>query len=151
MSSMYEQFETDRDLETKGVIVNYSDNFRVTLARAGGSNRKYAKLLEQKSRPLRRAIETDTLDNETALNLLKEVYSEAVVLNWEVNENRHDLTKEPKWVPGVEDREGKVQPFNSKEVMRVFRELPDMFTEIQQQASRASLFRTTAREEDAKN
>ncbi len=44
--SMYEQLETDKALETKGVEIDYG-TFRVTLARAGGANKKYEKLFKK--------------------------------------------------------------------------------------------------------
>ena len=54
-TSMYSTFRTDDELERKGIVIEY-DSFRVTIARAGGSNKAFERALEAKSRPFRRAI-----------------------------------------------------------------------------------------------
>ncbi|MEE8518136.1 MAG: hypothetical protein V3S98_03310, partial [Dehalococcoidia bacterium] len=79
---MYKAFKTDDLLETKGVEIDYGTH-RVTIARAGGANKKYARVLEQKTKPYRRAIATETMDDARAMELLQETYAEAIILNWE--------------------------------------------------------------------
>ena len=144
--SMRKLFTTNKDLEVKGVEVDYGD-FRVTLARAGGANKKFARILESKTKPFRRAIQTETMDNDRAQEILKEVYAEAIVLRWEVK------LPDCKWKVGIEDLEDetKIVPFNSTNVMVAFMELDDLFLDIQAMANKVSLFRETVLEEDAKN
>lgn len=144
--SMRKLFNTSKDLETKGVEIDYGD-FRVTIARAGGSNKRFARLLESKTKPFRRAIQTETMDNDRAAEILKEVYAEAIVLRWEVK------LSDGKWKIGIEDLddETKIVPFNKENLLRTFIELDDLFLDIQAQANRISLFRETILEDDAGN
>ena len=80
--SMYELFRSDADAEKGGVALDYGE-FRVTIARAGGANKRYAKLLNLKAKPYQRLIQLDQLDNDKAIEILMEVYAQAVVKNWE--------------------------------------------------------------------
>ena len=131
----YELFKTDEDIENKGVSLNYG-NFKIVVARAGGSNKKYLNLLEAKLRPYRRQIQTGTLDQETDVRVLAEVYAETVVLGWE----------------GVTNEDGESIPFTKPNIIKLLTELPDLFADLRAQANNVSLFRSEdAREEDAKN
>jgi hypothetical protein len=141
--SMYELFKTDSALETEGVVINYG-SFRVTLARAGGSNKKFARVLEAKTKPYKRAIDTGTMDNDRGLELLREVYAEAVILNWETKQ-------QGKYVQGIESPDGELLPFTKENVLAVFNELPDLFMDLQEQANKAAVFRQSLREEAAGN
>jgi len=141
--SMYKLFKTDPNLEKAGIVVDYGD-FRVTLARAGGGNRRFAQVLEAKTKPFKRAIQTEMMDNERGLQLLRETYAEAVILNWEVRQGED-------WVQGIEAPDGSVMEFSVANVLETFKNLPDLFTDLQEQASKAALFRQTVRENDAGN
>ena len=145
--SMYKIFETDPELETKGVVVDYGD-FRVTVARAGGANKRYAKVAETRSRPYRRAIENELLPNDRANELLMEIYAEAAVLNWEVNKGTQDS---PTWVQGIEARDGTILPFTYDNIMLTFRALPLLYEDLQKQSSKAALYRRELLEVEAKN
>ncbi|HNQ98406.1 MAG TPA: hypothetical protein PKN52_00320 [Trueperaceae bacterium] len=140
---MYKLFKTDPNLEKAGIVVDYGD-FRVTLARAGGGNRRFAQVLEAKTKPFKRAIQTEMMDNERGLQLLRETYAEAVILNWEVRQGED-------WVQGIEAPDGSVMEFSVANVLETFKNLPDLFTDLQEQASKAALFRQTVRENDAGN
>jgi len=80
--ALKKQFATDTDLETQGIIIDYGD-VRVRIARAGGSNKRFTRILDQKTRPLRRAIAAGSLDEERGRAILAQAYAEAVVLSWE--------------------------------------------------------------------
>lgn len=141
--SMYKLFKTDPNLEKSGIVVDYGD-FRVTLARAGGANRRFAQVLEAKTKPFKRAIQTEMMDNERGLQLLRETYAEAVILNWEVRQGDD-------WVQGIEAPDGSIMEFSVANILETFKNLPDLFTDLQEQASKAALFRQTVRENDAGN
>jgi len=141
--SMYGQFQTDTSLESQGIVIDYG-TFRITVARAGGANKRFAKTLEAKTKPFKRAIQTDTMDNERGLEILRETYAEAVVLNWETK-------KDGVFVQGIESQDGGILPFNKENVVFTFQNLPDLFTDIQQQAEKSALFRKFLQEQDAKN
>ena len=138
--SLYSQFKTDKNIEKEGIVLNYGKNSKgadieIRIARAGGANVQYAKLLEAKTKPYRRQIQNETLDNDVAEKITKEVYAKAVVLGWS----------------GVEDENGKELEFSFENCMKLFDDLPDLWTDIQQQSTKAALFRADILEQDAKN
>lgn len=140
---LYKLFSTDKNLEKGGIELDYGD-LKITIARAGGANKRFARLLEAKTKPYKRAIQTETLDPERALGLMREVFAESVVLNWETK-------VDGKFKKGIENKKGELIPFNVENVIKTFENLPDLFTDIQEQAQKAALFREDIREEDAKN
>ena len=125
MSNVGKMFGTDDSLEKEGVVIDYGE-FQIRIARAGGSNQKFNRLLEAKTKPHRRIIETENMDQKLANKLLMEVYSKTVVLGWE----------------GVKDDKGKDIPFTPEACLNLFKDNRDFFDDIQAQATRAALFRT---------
>lgn len=144
--SMKAMFKNDETLERNGVLVDYGP-FRVTLARAGGSNKKFERLMEAKVRPYKRAIQTETMDTEKTKEIMREIYADTVILNWEVK------VEEDVYTQGIEDLndETKTVPFNRENVIKTLKALPELFQDLITQAGNASLFREEIRETDAKN
>ena len=143
----YDKFKVDTGLEQKGIVLDYTE-FRITIARAGGNNKRYDKVLEAKSRPYLRAIQTETMDNDRAEQLLKEVYANCVILNWEI------LQKGGKYKKGLENpADGEHLAFNEANVLVVLTapELKDLWVDIRNQAQKASLFRASIEEARAGN
>ena len=129
--SLYKTFETNKEIEQTGIDLRYSDTCVITVARAGGSNKKFLKAAERAQRKLN----TRRPNNEQAMQILREVYADAVILGWE----------------GVEDRDGIPMPFSRENVIKILTDLPDLFADIRQQAENAELFRDEALEDAAKN
>ena len=146
------QFATDVSLETKGIVIDYGTD-RVKIARAGGANKKYEKLLEAKTKHLRRALIVGAIDNEESMAILREVFAETIVLGWEVNTGTE---VDPKWEKGIEPKDAgekgdKLLPCNAKNYKKVFINLPDLFTDIQQQAQAGALYRREINGADSGN
>lgn len=138
--SLYSQFKTDGNVENEGVVLEYGINkagktISIRIARAGGANTKFAKLMEHKVKPYRRQIQNESMDPALAEKIAKEVYAETVVLGWE----------------NVEDEHGKELEFTVENVIKLFTDLPDLYTDIQSQAQRTALFRADVLEADSKN
>jgi len=134
MTSPYALFSTDTNLEQAGITLDYG-SFRLSIARAGGANRKFAQVLEAKLKPHRRQIQTETLADEVAHRLIVEAYAESVILGWD----------------GVVDTAGQPLPFTRDNAVRLMTDLPDLFRDVQEQATKAALFRRQAQEADEKN
>lgn len=152
---MYKQFKTDTALEAKGVIIDYG-NFRVTLARAGGGNKRFARLLEAKTKPYRRAIQTETMDDDRAQELLCEVYAEAVILKWEAKVDgkwQVGIEPPPPKAPSEGQKSGgkKLLPFNTANVVSTLKNLPELFRDLQEQANKVAIYRENVLEDDAGN
>lgn len=141
--SMYSQFATDKTLEKTGVWLDYGD-FRILVARAGGSNTKYEKVLEAASRPHRRGLATGTISLKVLRGVLISVYAKAVVLDWNVKVDGN-------WVQGIHRPDESVGEFSEAAVVEAFTALPDLFSDVQSQAEQVSIFRPELLEEDAKN
>jgi hypothetical protein len=138
--SLYKQFKTDENVEKDGVWLQYglASNGKYTsirIARAGGSNMKYQRLLEKKTKPYRRQLQMDMADEKVIESVLIEVYAEAVILDWE----------------NVEGPDGQMIPFSKENCIKLLRDLPDLFADIREQSTKNALFRAEIREQDAKN
>lgn len=137
---LYSNYKTDENLETSGVILSYGENSKgkkiaIKVARAGGSNKAFQRVMAAKTRPYRRQIDQGTLSNETLEGLLREVYADTVILGWE----------------NVEDENEKELEFNRENVIKVFKDLPDLFTDVRAGASEAAAFRADILDAVVKN
>jgi hypothetical protein len=134
METPYSLFKTNDKMETEGVVLNYG-SFDIRIARAGGANKKYMKLLQARMKPHKRQMDTDTLPEKTATDILAACFADAVILGW----------------TGVKDEEGKDMEFTRENVIKLMTDLPDLFRDVQQQANLVSNFRAAEIEEIAKN
>lgn len=133
--SMYSLFGTDKAMEQSGIVLDYGSAGKIKVARAGGSNSRFAKALEAKMRPYRRQFEAGTMDDEVANKLLIEAFAEGVILGWEK----------------VKGPDGKELKFSRENVIKLFTDLPDLFADVREQAMKVSNFRAEQVEEDAGN
>lgn len=152
MSGMYKSYATDKERERSGILLKYpQDNFRVTIARAGGANKRFDKVKERIAKPHQRSIDTGRIEPETVDLVLMEVYAEAVVLNWEVIEDGADQDNEANWKQGIEGPKGEVLPFNKENVFKTFKNLKSVFDDIRSQAEKEALFLLSLKGDNAKN
>ncbi len=134
MVKIYEMCGTSVDKEVNGTVVEYGDA-KITLARAGGRNHRFAETLSKKLQPYRRAASNGTLPPETDRKLLIEVYAETVVLGWE----------------NILDQDGSPIPCNKQNIIKVFTDLPDFFRDIQELANSVTTFREQDIDDAVKN
>lgn len=87
MKSLYETFGTHKDYELKGIWLEFADA-SMKVRRAGGSNEEFSRVLGEKLRPHRHAMEAGGLDPKLSRRLLQETYFETVVLEWKNFVNR---------------------------------------------------------------
>jgi hypothetical protein len=148
----YGSFRSDTAAEQEGVELDYGP-FRVTIARAGGANKSYERLLEALTKPYRRAIQLETLDQKISEKIMKEALARAVVLNWEVlvdADGNPDASSE-NWKQGVEDPDtGELLPFSWENVLKVLqhKELQNLYNDLRIQSGKEALFLQTRREEE---
>ena len=130
--SLKSQFKTDKKLETKGIVIDYGET-RVTVARAGGANKRFSRMLDAKTKPYRRAIALGSFDDERSNAILREVYAHTVVIGWEENVG---TTAEPQWEAGISPEDAGVEssdallPVTPENVMSVLGNLPDLFIDL---------------------
>lgn len=148
MSSPYDLFETDADLEAgKGVDIPYK-GFFITINRAGGSNRKYLKALNEKMEAVRANVAEGTLEDGEATRILAEVYAETVITGWGSYEKKSGKQTKTQI---INDRDGKAMTFTVANCVKLLTELPDLFSDIQGKATNFANFRRKQVEADAKN
>ena len=140
---MYDVFETDEDLETSGIWIDYGD-FRVKIASAGQGNKKFVKYAEKAFKPVRKAMQAGALSNERSLAIMSDIYAKTIVIDWEVK-------KDGEFVKGIEQRNGEIAAVNYEIIKQVFIDLPNLFMDIQEQANSISNFRKEELEEDSGN
>lgn len=138
--SLFKQFKTNGNLEISGVDLNYGDNdsgnpILIKVARAGGANKNFQRVLQELSRPHKRAIATDSINPDVSEAIMRKVYARTVVLGWE----------------GVEDEQGNPIPFNVENAEQLFADLPDLFADLREQANSIAIFRADVLDNIAKN
>jgi hypothetical protein len=147
--SLSKMFKTDDSLETGGIVLDYG-NTRIRIARAGGANKKFAKLLAKMVKPFQRAIAAGSFDNEQSVMILKEAYAKTIILGWQT---KHD----DKWADGVDPEDmglpgdAGLQPANFDSYMAVFANLPELFHDLMEQAQKIALFRADLTEAGSGN
>lgn len=143
MSPLFKTFKADANLEKTGILLEYGTTKRdgkevpvcIRIARAGGANSQFDKVMEHKTKPYKRLIQSDSLDKKVSERIMREVYAETVVLGWE----------------NVQNEEGEFLEYNTQNVISIFEQLPDLFTDVVTQSQKQSLFRAEVIEADAKN
>lgn len=148
----YGAFRSDIGAEQEGVILDYGP-FRVTIARAGGSNKAYERILEGLTKPYRRAIQLETLDAKVSEKIMKEAMAKAVILNWEVLVDADGLPDADgkDWKQGLEHPgTGDLLPFSWENVMEVLqhKEIQNLYHDLRVQSGKEALFLQTRREEE---
>jgi len=148
--SMYSSFQTNDDLEKGGVELDYG-SFRIRIARAGGANKKYAKVMEAKSRPHRRALAANTMHEDVAMDILYQAYAESIVVGWTVKSQEEKNEDKDVWVSAIEGKDGKNISFTPENVVATFKALPELFIAVKDAAEQAATFRVDDLEQEAKN
>lgn len=151
--SLYSQFETDLEIEKTGIELVYNMGagkavvFKI--ARAGGGNIRFQKIMAAKTKPYSRQLATETIEPATLDKIMREVYAEAVMIGWWTASD-FGTDKEAR-APFVDDKEGHPMEFSRPNVVKLFNELPDLFMDVQSQAQKVALFRKQVLDEQAGN
>lgn len=140
MSSLSRKFRTDKSLEVQGVELDYGDGVIITVARAGGANKRFLKEGQRIYKKYRRQIQLGILDEAIQTKLAHELYAKAVVLRWQ-GVTAEDIGRE-----GEEPVDLTVENCTA-----LFENLPDLWLDLQTQAQNAEIFKEHIREADAKN
>lgn len=124
--SFYDVYTTDTEAETgEGITLDYGDMGKITIHRAGGSNRKFINYVTAKMKPYNRQVQAGTMDPKLGVQLSADIYAKTVIIGWE----------------GVRGRDGEVLPFTYDNVVKLLIDLPELFNDIQAAAQDAANFR----------
>ena len=144
------EYKTNVKAEVDGIYFQYTDDTRVLVARAGGSNKRYLKSLRKHMAKYKRLADVDKLSIAQTEEVTMAACAEAIVCGWETLINGE-------WVSGIapedvgENPEGNLLPATPDNVLRVFNHVPDIFTEIQKDAQRDTLYRQHTLEQQLGN
>jgi hypothetical protein len=151
MANPYETFKTDAEVEAKtGVLLDYGD-FRITIVRAGGANKRFSKLYTERTKPFKRQMDTDTLDPEVSKDLMIKLYVDAIIIGMDVKDQEKSTEENPVYIQGILTPESEILPYDRTNAIKFFKDLPELFTDVVGQASQISLFRAVEQEEEIKN
>lgn len=143
IDDLYAAFETDEDLERKGVPVNYG---RVVfdIARAGGSNQEYINTFEQVFKDVKTALELGELPEEEARQRFYTVYARSVV-------RRVRFREDGQLVDGLGRKDGQVVPFTEANFVQLLTKRHDLFVRLRKDATEMELFQNHGKETIGKN
>lgn len=135
-ASQFGTYATDQSLETDGVRVRLEADSPTwfLVARSGGANRAYDRVVQKNSRRYQKQLQRGLLDNETAENeIIKPAFIECCMLDW----------------GGVTGEDGKEIPFSRKACEDLFAEYPDVYDVLREQAGELATYRIREQEEVA--
>lgn len=148
--NLYSTFAADKAAEKEGIYIQYGTGTRIRVARAGGSNEKFTKVLQNLTKPYKRSIQNDTVDPEIVEDIMMRAYCRAVIKSWETNTNP-DKSAAPIWSSGIESPEGDLLEPTEENIVMTFKNLKDLWEDIKEQSNKFALFRQEINEVDSKN
>lgn len=141
---LYDTFKTDEKKEAEGVWLDYG-SCRILIGYAGSTNKKFVSYSEKTFKPLRRAIELGTLDNERSTKIMADVFATTIIRDWAT------LVGDD-YVRGIENPNGgDLLPVNKENVIATLTALPALFMDLQEQAKSIATFRAADMEADSGN
>jgi hypothetical protein len=156
MRNYYEAYETNKTDEIDGSWYTDENNgVRVKLARQGGRNMKWGKVLNTTRKKYN--IDFKNLNSENSSQkdqdkvnaFMIECFSKAIVKDWEL------LNDEGKWEKGiiVKDSKGEYvrKDFDVKHVIRILTDLPDLYKKLHEYSDDMKSFLMHQQEDDVKN
>lgn len=150
-------FGTDPDMERRGIHVAYGKLGTFIVARTGGANKKYQRILAAKMAPYRRQIQhaarvvqgrgQEKILDEKTQNLMdrlqREAFAEAALLGWFSDSGKNVI-------PHPFER-GKTLEYTQENALMLLTKLPELFNDLAEQAGDHMNYRELALETDAGN
>ena len=136
--SLYSLFETDSSKEVQGFeLTLYDGDFEIVciLARAGGSNKRFANRLSALLKPYERAMRSGSLSDEKSAEIMSQALAETVVVDWK----------------NVQDREGNDLPCTVENVKQILMDLPELRQVVFDESQNHANFAAEQTEENAGN
>lgn len=116
--------QSDERIEEDGVDLNFGKGRVITIRRAAASNRKYKTAMARTFKPHQKIGGTLTVDDETAEQLLREVYAESIVVGWK----------------GFIGPDGKHVTFSKANCIELFTDAPEIFDHVKNESAKFSNF-----------
>lgn len=142
----YSLFATDKDFETMGRWQDYGD-FRIKLARSGGKNTMYTKVLTKFINSLKHKKNVST---EESQRVMAEVFARGVLKGWQVKNDKGQWEDGMHLEVHVEETGEyviKVVEVTVENVIKMFLALPDFANELRAIADDANTFKKLEEDE----
>lgn len=133
MSPFQKMFQTNRDLEEEGVVVDFGEGIKVKVARIQSDRSRAVRRRLEK--PYRKRFQNNDLPEDVAENILVCQMAEAIILGWE----------------GVTDRNGNPLECTEGNIKKVLTDFPDFRDAVLQASIARETFLESEQEEDLKN
>lgn len=147
MGRLFDNYETSKDLETKGVWLR-DDDSKILCARSGNGNDDWWKIIFEETKEYGKG-EFVHLDPPDQLHVFRMVYSKAIIKDHLIRDENGE------WISAVEirddDGEVKTVPFTPENMCRCLKQLPDYFKKIQTWAEDYKTFRAIQLKGQEKN
>ncbi len=149
--SLYKSYATNPDSEIQGVEFEYSGAAKLLIARSGGANKKFQKIVERICKPHRRALDTGRIKADVLRRLIMEATVDACILNW-WSKVVDTETGEESWEEGIEQvGSEELLPVTKDNMTALFNRLPDFFDDVSADSGSYASFQDEGRDSDGKN
>ena len=149
--SIYNKYIIDPDKEQAGIVKDFGD-FVITVARAGGSNESYGRVMAELFAPYEQVMALNEMSDEVAAEIWHKVLCRTVIKHWAFK--RDDPTEPGKklLVQGLGmDEYGNVVAATEDNICELFKVAKELFVEIRTFAERRENFSLANKAAAAKN
>ena len=108
MGSIYDRFETDRNLETGGIWVDYGNEGAFLIAHTGGTSSEFSKIFRNAYKKNKSRFDRDLMSESESQAMLLETFAKTSILDWR----------------GIKDRDGFEIPFSRENAVKLINDLP---------------------------
>lgn len=138
--SLFKTFKTDTKKENDGIPIKYDSNEDGTVptflvARQAKSNKKFAKTMRELSAPYKDQMDRGTLPEEVGEKLMRKAFVKGCLRGWE----------------NIQNEDGEAMPFSEEAAIDLFSQLPELFDDLQSQATELANYRAYSLEAEAGN
>jgi Zn-finger nucleic acid-binding protein len=139
--SPYAYFKTDAHMERNGVWLDLGP-FRVLLARSGGANKEFSRLLQAKMKPYERQQKNKTVDERVVLEKSAEAYASKVFLQIQTRiEPEEGSNAEPTYRDGYFNADGEFVQDSYESRKQLLVDMEDLFHQVIEESSALANFR----------
>lgn len=141
ITSPFDIFEVDENLETKGIKIDYGQ-FWFQVGRIDKANTPFSRFMTEKMRPYTRAVQLGEMDNKVAEAIVREGFAKHLTLAW--GSLAHGDGK-------MVAKDGSAIDFTPENVEQLYKDLPALFEDILSQSKSFTNFRKARAEIDSGN
>lgn len=138
--NIYDMFATNTDAETEGKWLTYG-KVKFLVARAGGSNDAFTNTMAKAMRPHARRFKLGRMEAKEVNEIALEPFVDACLKGWENVRLR----------PKEGETEGALLPFNRTNAIQLLKDIPELYSQLMEDAQSLATFAPDDVEDIAKN